>query len=142
MSICSFWRSTFWLCLFSLLFFWPLFYLCSYIYYFPSFTVSLVCQPYLQFKSFTIVSGFVAWDTLHQYFPTPPLFSLGLSSSGHLHWPSNLKQPIAIFYHSIMCSSQPLSLYDIFVFVFLSAPHHTCLHMRVCICACMCMHIP
>ena len=63
------------LVLLSLLFFWPLFFLCCYIYSFPSFTVSLVCQPYLQFKSFTIVSGFVAWDTLHQVFPDSPFIS-------------------------------------------------------------------
>lgn len=40
-------------------------------------------------------------------------------------------------------SSQLLSLYDIFIFVFFCLPpHHTSLHMHVCICAYLCVHIP
>lgn len=125
------------LALFCLLFFWPLFFLCCYIYSFPSFTVSLVCQPYLQFKSFTIVSGFVAWDTLYQVFPDSPFISfrtrflwtplLTIQSKGAY---SYFLSQHHVFFTAL------ITLYFLFCF-FCLPPHmlaHACMHM--------CIHIP
>lgn len=127
--------------IFSIVFLASIFSLLLYLFYsFPSFTVSLVCQPYLQFKSFKIVSCFVAWDTLHQVFPDSPFISfrtqflwtplLTIQSKGAY---SYFLSQHHVFFTAL------ITLYFLFCF-FVCPP--TCLHMHVCICAYMCMHIP